>query len=139
MSEKDDKREIVSLRHKDSGDIMFFKVTAENNETIHSRGRTHYKEFYHIHRNLAVMPHEYFGRALTFKGYGEQSRHLLAVLNNGRIVFHNTKYDTWGAEMDATFLDDTPDIEITVKIGGVISTLSEISEETLLRIRNKSK
>lgn len=144
MSENDDKREIVSLRHRDNGNIHFIRVNYEDGECLYETGGNAWrKSSFHIRRNLAAMPHDDFGRKCevwnddetdkevrTFNAKRETSYYPYAVLDE------KGYFSTW---KHYRFLDETPDIKITVEINGEISSLSEISEETLLRIRNKSK
>ena len=136
-------KEIVSLRRRDGDDIMFIRVDRETDDIIASDGRVHYKSQYpHIHRNLKAMPHKDFGRACEVDGSDANPHWFLApwgmyAVGKGTIFVDAQNTVRSRSKGKITFLDETPEIKITIEINGEQSSLSDISEETLLRIRNK--
>lgn len=129
-------REIVSLKHKASGFVIYGEVYREDEHNIWlaPSGDGWYKLCFHIHRNLKTMPHEDFGRAC--KG-NHVVGYYLCKQRDHHLIFDDDGDIPWVDEKALTFLDETPDIKIIVEINGKTSSLSEISEETLLNIRKE--
>jgi hypothetical protein len=132
-------REIVSLRHRATGRMVFGHVTSESESVITIDGMHFISTDWHIHRNLAAMPHEDFGRKIGTPCQATAT--FVSKDKDGTVSYmygadQDMSYTTRGQGF--TFLDETPDIKITVEIGGKISTLSDISEETLLKIRSQT-
>ena len=144
MSEKEDARGIVSLREKSDGRMIFGHLGCEGrlggpdtDTHIYIDSVGYEKSHFHIHRNLAAMPHKDFGRkcveADIIKGY-----YLTQDRDGDHRTHRNSGSRVGNAGRSIAFLDETPDIKITVEINGKTSSLSDISEETLLNIRRES-
>lgn len=134
-----DKREIVSLRHKEYGYMVIGELHGEDGNYYYfgeGSTRSHTKYLYHIHRNLAAMPHEDAYRRCNVD-YSDG--YYLGEFLNSQPHWFVKKDGQAGFGHDLTFLDDPPAIKITCEINGKLSTLSEISEETLLNIRRGEK
>ena len=118
MSE--DTREIVSLRDKENGQMTFGHVTSEqaildgnpSNNWIFVDDTKYRKNSYHIHRNLAAMPHEDFGRKC--KGSTDREDYYLHHAPGHYTEYCHVVGKTGIKDFDyfssVTFLDDIPKI-----------------------------
>ena len=155
---KDDEREIVSLRNKEDGMMVFgywggtsicdghdcYGIVDSSALFVpHPKYRAFRKDRWTIHRNLAAIPDEDFGRKLESRYASEKYYGPYICL--GRNPFKAGSYMTVAPSdgimynwEDVCFLDDTPDIKITVEIGGKETSLVT-SEETLQNILKLSE
>ena len=110
---KDDKREIVSLRHRNNGNIHFIRVYSEDEECLFETGGYAWvKTAYHLRRNLATMPHEDAYRRCEIKNlYGNLIYWGKDGTGATKMIMENEggRLGTWIIDPDITFLDETPE------------------------------
>ncbi len=126
-----DKREIVSLRHRNNGNIHFIRVYSEDEECLFETGGNAWrKTAYHLRRNLAAMPHEGFGREIEAR-YSSEKYYpgYICVGKNPIKPDSMMAYSLSDGIMynweDYRFLDETPETPETYEYNGKTYLKSE--------------